>query len=416
MRIPPALRSRQFRWFFTGRTLSFLGSSMTPVALAFAVLDLTDSPVALGIVLAARSIPMAALLLVGGVIADRFSRSQVLVVSNILTGASQSLAATLLITGHAEVWSLAAIEAVNGVVVAFTFPAMQSTIPMIVDHDDLQQTNALLSFSRQGMFIVGPSLAGVFVVTVGSGWAIAVDAAAYVVSAFCMSRLHLRAVERVGESSMLADLREGWGVFTSMQWVWVVVAAFGVLNMIHAGVIFTLGPVIAEDTIGEDAWGLVLSAESVGFLVTTLVLMKVRLRYPLRAGMIGIGALALPMFALGVAPSTIPLVVLMFLAGTGGEVFGIGWTTAMHENVPNELQSRLWSYDAFGSFVAIPVGQLLVGPLASVFGAREVALAGGLVYIVVALGALASPQVRGLRRAGEVSPTTPGDADATSTP
>lgn len=97
-------------------------------------------------------------------------------------------------------------------------------------------------------------------------------------------------------------------------------------------------------------------------------------------------------------------------------MFGIGWTTAMHENVPNELQSRLWSYDAFGSFVAIPVGQLLVGPLASVFGAREVALAGGLVYIVVALGALASPQVRGLRRAGEVSPATPGDADATSTP
>ena len=412
MKVPQPLRSAQFRWFFAGRTLSFLGSAMAPVALAFAVLDLSSSAAALGIVLAARSIPMAALLLVGGVVSDRFSRSQILVVSNTLTGLSQGLAAFLLISGNAEVWSLAVIEAVNGVVVAFTFPAMQSVVPMIIDHDDLQQTNAILSFSRQGMFIVGPSLAGVCVVTVGSGWAIAVDAAAYTLSAFCMSRLRLRAVERDDEPSMLADLREGWSVFTSMQWVWVVVAAFGVLNMIHAGVIFTLGPVIAEDTIGEDAWGLVLSAESVGFLVTTLILMKMRLRYPLRAGMIGIATLALPMFALGLAPSTIPLVILMFVAGTGGEVFGIGWTTAMHENVPNELQSRLWSYDAFGSFVAIPVGQLLVGPLATLFSARAVAVGAAVVYLCVALGSLLSPQVRGLRRGVVVSPTTPGDADA----
>lgn len=415
MKIPPPLRSAQFRWFFTGRTLSFLGSAMAPIALAFAVLDISGSAAALGIVLAARSIPIAALLLVGGVISDRFSRSQVLVISNALTGLTQGAAAALLISGNAEVWNLAAIEAVNGVVVAFTFPAMQSAIPMIVDRDDLQQTNALLSFSRQGMFIIGPSLAGVCVVTVGSGWAIAVDSAAYLISAFCMSRLHLRAVERAESSSMLADLREGWGVFRSMQWVWVVVAGFGVLNMIHVGVIFTLGPVIAKDTIGEGAWGAVLSAESIGFLVTTLVLMRVRLRYPLRAGMLGMATLAFPMLALGIAPSTLPLVVLMFLAGTGTEIFGIGWSTAMHENIPNEMQSRLWSYDAFGSFVAIPIGQLLAGPLAGAFGAQDVALFAGIVYIVVALATLLSPDVRGLRHdRGPVSPT-PGDAGATST-
>ncbi|UYM06044.1 MFS transporter [Solicola gregarius] len=416
MKVPSPLRSSRFRWFFTGRTLSFLGSSMAPVALAFAVLDITGSPASLGIVLAARSIPMAALMLVGGVISDRFSRSTVLVVSNSLTGLSQGLAATLLITGNAEVWSLAVIEAVNGVVVAFTFPAMQSVIPMVVDRDDLQQTNAILSFSRQGMFVIGPSLAGLFVVTIGSGWAIAVDGASYVVSAFCMSRLHLRAVERTDPSSMVADLREGWGVFVSMQWVWVVVSAFGVLNMIHAGVIFTLGPVIAKDTIGEGAWGAVLSAESVGFLVTTLVLMRVRLRYPLRAGMLGMASLALPMLALGAAPQTLVLATLMFLAGVGTEIFGIGWSTAMHENVPNELQSRLWSYDAFGSFVAIPIGQLLAGPLAAAFDARTVAVVAGALYAVVALAALLSPDVRRLRHEAEAVSPPRADADETSAP
>lgn len=411
MRLPAPLRSIPFRWFLAGRTLSLLGSSMAPVALAFAVLDLSASAAALGIVLAARSIPIAALLLVGGVISDRFSRSQVLVVSNTLTGLSQAGAAALLISGNAEVWSLAAIEAVNGVTAAFTFPATQSAIPMIVDRDALQQTNALLSFGRHGMFIIGPSIAGVFVVTVGSGWAIAVDSATYLISAVCMSRLHLTATQRTESTSMLADLREGWGTFVSMQWVWVVVVAFGVLNMLHAGIIFTLGPVIAKDTIGEGAWGVVLSAEAIGFLLTTLVLMKVRLRYPLRSGMIGVAALALPMLALGIAPATLPLVVLMFVAGTGGEVFGIGWSTAMHENVPDELQSRLWSYDAFGSFVAIPVGQLLAGPLASIVDAQRVAAVAGVVYIAVALGTLLSPDVR--RLGGRVTPR-PGDAGATS--
>ncbi|MGH3360064.1 MAG: MFS transporter, partial [Nocardioidaceae bacterium] len=169
MRLPAPLLSARFRWFFAGRTLSFLGSGMTPVALAFAVLDLTGSAASLGVVLAARSIPMAGFMLLGGVVSDRFSRSQVLVVSNTLTGVSQATAATLLISGHAEVWSLAVIEAVNGVVVAFTFPAMQSVVPMVVERDALQQTNALLGFSRHGMFIVGPSLAGLFVVTIGSG-------------------------------------------------------------------------------------------------------------------------------------------------------------------------------------------------------------------------------------------------------
>lgn len=416
MRAPAPLRSAAFRWFFAGRTMSFLGSAMTPVALAFAVLDLTGSAASLGIVLAARSIPMAGFMLVGGVVSDRFSRSQVLVVSNTLTGLSQATAATLLITGTAEVWSLAMIEAVNGVVVAFTFPAMQSVVPMVVERETLQQTNALLGFSRHGMFIVGPSLAGLFVVTVGSGWAIAIDAGLYLGSAFCMSRLHLAAVERDESGSMVSDLREGWSTFVSMQWVWVVVVAFGLLNMLHAGVIFTLGPVIAKDTIGEGAWGAILSAEAVGFLLTTLILMRLTLRYPLRAGMLGVLTLGFPMLVLGISPTVWPLVMLMFVAGVGGEVFGIGWTTAMHRHVPERLQSRLWSYDAFGSFVALPVGQLLAGPLAEVFGARSVATVGGIAYVTIALLTLLSRDVRRLSNIDDQVTPAPAGADARSAP
>ncbi|MEJ7755422.1 MAG: hypothetical protein WKF83_02905 [Nocardioidaceae bacterium] len=120
------------------------------------------------------------------------------------------MAAALLITGNAEVWSLAAIEAVNGTVAAFTFPAMTSVVPMVVERDQLQQSNALLNFTRTGTFIAGPSIAAGIVVTAGSGWAIAVDGVCFLISALCMSRLHLPRMARAEATSMIHDLREGW--------------------------------------------------------------------------------------------------------------------------------------------------------------------------------------------------------------
>ena len=117
------LRDRRFRLLFAGRSVSMLGSSMAPVALAFAVLDLSDSAAVLGIVLAARSIPMVVFLLLGGVVADRSSRSLVLQVSHLLSALTQGTVAVLLLTGSAEVWSLVVLEALNGTVAAFTFPA-----------------------------------------------------------------------------------------------------------------------------------------------------------------------------------------------------------------------------------------------------------------------------------------------------
>lgn len=399
-RLPGALQDIRFRWFFGGRALSFLGSSMVSVALAFAVLDITDSAGALGVVLAARSVPQAAFMLVGGVVADRFSRSTVMVVSNLLSGCTQCGAAWLLISGNAEVWNIAVVEAVNGTVAAFTFPAMTSVVPMVVDRVHLQQANALLAFTRNGAFILGPSIAALLVVTVGAGWAIAFDGFSYLASAYCMGRLRLPSSVRLESTSMLVDLRVGWSAFVEKTWVWVIVAAFGALNMIHAGVIFTLGPVIAKDTFGEGGWGAVLSAEAVGFLLMSLVLMRLSLRRPLRAGMTGMLALGLPMLMLGIAPAVVPLVAMSFLAGAGTEVFSIGWTTALHEHVPNDVLSRVSSYDALGSFVAIPAGQLLAGPLATAFGARDVAVAGGIVYLVLAASTLLSPSVRNLEHTG----------------
>ncbi len=401
------LREPNYRWFFAARVASMTGTTMASVALAFAVLHIDDSPTALGTVLAAHSIPLVVFLLLGGVIADRFDRARVMRLCNLLAGLSQLTSAVLVISDRAHLWHLIVLAAVNGTVAAASQPAMAGVVPQLVPRDQLQSANVLLSMVRGGLTVIGPSLAALIVVTAGPGWALAADASTYLVSAALLLRVHIppRTVG-AGSESMLTELREGWRVFVGNTWLWVVVVAFALLNAIHSGASSTLGPVLAKDTIGERGWGLLLSAEAIGLLVTTAVLLRVRFGRPLLAGMLGCALFSAPLIALGLdAPLTV-LLVAAFVAGMGIEVFGIGWNLAMQENIDEHLLSRAYSYDMLGSWVAMPVGQLLFGPLGLVFGLREVILAGGLLYLTIALATLASRAVRDLRRAPTLNTTS----------
>lgn len=170
------------------------------------------------------------------------------------------------------------------------------------------------------------------------------------------------------------------------------------MNAIHSGAMSTLGPVIAKQTIGEQGWGLVLSAESAGLLLMTIVLLRVRLERPLLFGMLAISLVGVPMILLGVYPHVGLVAVAMVLAGAGVEVFNLGWTLAMQENVDESMLSRASSYDALGSYVAMPIGQLAAGPLGAEFGYTEVMVVAGVVYIAICAATLGSASIRSLPR------------------
>jgi MFS family permease len=404
------LRERNFRYYYASRVVNMMGNAMASVALAFAVLKITDDdPAALGFVLAAHSIPMVLLLLWGGVIADRFPRNVVIQVSNIASAITQGLIAALVITGVAELWMLVVLSVVHGIVSAVSFPAMASIMPQLVPRGELQRSNALMSLARSALTILGPTLSALLVVGVGPGWALAVDASTWLVSAVLLGFVVLpERAPKEQEAGTIAELREGWTYFRRTTWLWVVVLGFGVLNAIHMGAWFTLGPARAKDTIGEQGWGLVLSAEAIGLLVMTLVMLRVPLQRPLLYGMLGISLLGVPILILGAHPHLAILMIATFVAGAGTEVFSMGWNLAMQEHVPDEMLSRAYSYDALGSFVAIPVGQIAFGPLAVAFGFTDVLVVSEIVYIVVCLLVLLSSSVRRLPRlvTAEVSTTS----------
>jgi MFS family permease len=403
------LRERNFRYYWLSRLVDRAGTTMAGVALTFAVLEVSSSATALGTVLAAYSIPMVVFLLAGGVLADRFGRTLVIQATNVVSGLSQLATAALVLSGTAEVWHLAALAALNGTATAAGMPALAGVLPQLVPRDQLKAANLVLAVPENALMVLGPAVSGVLVVVVGPGWALAVDGATYLLAALALTRVRLpRPAEGHQRSGAVADLREGWTYFRTTTWLWVVVAAFSLLNAIGSGAFNTLGPVLATRTdIGEAGWGLIRSAQAVGFLVCSLALIRISFRRPLRWGMVAIALNGVPLLVLGFEPVLVAAMVAAFLAGLGSQVFGLGWDLAMQEHVPDEMLSRAYSYDMLGSFVAIPVGQLLFGPLGLAFGIQQVMVVAGVAYVAISLVTLVSRPVRDLRRATPIVTTTP---------
>jgi MFS family permease len=400
------LRHARFRWLATARTTGFLGNAVAPVALAFAVLDLTGSVTALGAVVGARSIANVLLLLVGGVLADRLPRAVLLQGSSLAAAATAGLMAAAVLGGFASVPLLAAIGLVNGGVAAVAMPASLSITPETVPAEHLQQANALLRIGTNTASIVGVSAGGLLAATAGPGWAMAGIAVVFAVEAACYARIGGVRVPRP-RTNPLAELREGWSEFVSRRWVWVVVLQFMVVNAAMSGGAQVLGPSVADDTFGRAGWGLALACQTAGAVAGGVLAARWLPRRALFFGTALIVLEAPPLLALGLAPHLVVLLPAMFLTGVAMEQFTIAWDLSLQENVPGEKLARVYSYDMIGSMLAVPLGQLAIGPVAARVGASATLVGCAVLVVATTCAALASRQVRELRRRSPVGEPVP---------
>lgn len=381
---------------------------MAPVALTFAVLEITHSGIGLGVVLAAHTLPMLALLLLGGVIGDRAQKTSVILWGQAVAGASQGAAAFLLITGHADIWMIAAIQIVNGSATGLTLPAFQGIIPSLVDENEIQQASTFVGTSRYVLAVAGPAIGGVLVPTAGAGWAIAVDAITWFVSFACTLRIPKLAnalPEATERASVTADLLAGWIVLRSQHWIGVIIAAFCILNFINAGAFDTLGPLSIATSLGATGWGLILSSQALGLVVSTVFFLTRAIRYPLRVGMLGAAVTGILIIVLGLY-SVVPdifgipdeIYTLAFAAGFGIGICSNAWQALLLEKVDSDVLSRVISWDYLVSLSCVPLGQILYGFLAGKLDVSTVMIASGAIYFVVACLTLISAEVRNLSR------------------
>ncbi|WP_258065665.1 MULTISPECIES: MFS transporter [unclassified Rathayibacter] len=386
-----------FRWLLAARTTGVLGNAVAPIALAFAVLDLTGSPTDLGLVVAARSLANVAVLLLGGVLADRLPRSVILVGTSLAAAATQAAVAVTVITGTATVAALVVLSVLNGAVAAMSLPAAAALVPETVPVGELRPANALLRLGLNAGSIVGASGGAALVALVGPGWGLAVDAAGFALAAVLYSRVRLPRTVRSGPgASVLADLREGWREFTSRRWVWIVVAQFTAVNAAFVGATTVLGPVVADRSFGRAAWGLVIAAQTVGLVIGAVIALRWRPRRALGAGVALMAVTAVPVAALGILPALPALLLAFALGGVALEIFAIAWDQSLQTHVPREALARVYSYDMVGSFLAVPLGEALVGPLADLVGLDRTLLGCAAVVLVASLLAASSRSVRGV--------------------
>lgn len=400
MRVPEALgalRERDFRLFFAGQAVSLLGDGMVPVALAFAVLEITDSPSALGLVLAARVVPTIGLLLIGGVVADRFSRRHLMIAADIARMLTQGAMAALLLAEAAEVWMLAALAAANGGATAFFAPASTGLVPMTVSAGRLQQANALRGLAQAGGFIAGPAIAGVLVATAGAGAALAVDAATFAVSAGFLLALRVASVVAAPAARFTRELRDGWREFRARDWVWGIVLSASVANMLAAGY-RVLGPVIAERELGgAAAWATIATASGIGSFVGGALILRRRVGRPLLVGMLAASLWVVPWVLLAIPATTAVIAAGALLAGGGLMTFNALWEASLQEHIPARSLSRVSAYDWLGSLALDPLGVALIGPIAAALGLQATLLACAILATAVNVWTLTLPGVRGLR-------------------
>jgi predicted MFS family arabinose efflux permease len=404
------LREPDFRRLFLGRSVSLIGDGIAPVAIAFAVLDLTGSATDLGIVLAAHSLVIIALILVGGVFADRISPRLSMLRADLARMVLSGLMATLLIAGVAEVWQLAVLYAIEGAATAFFNPASNGIVPSIVSRERLQEANALLNLSRSLGKTIGPALAGVLIVLGSPGWALAANAATFAVSAFFLLRLRAPGRRTGAKPSFVAELRHGWSEFSSRTWLWVVVIGAGISNAVFFPAFQVLGPTVADEALGgSSAWALIAAAFGAGAFIGGILALSFRPKRPLLFGEAILMCFAAPVALLAIPTGAVLVALAALAGGISISLAEILYETTIAQQIPQEALSRVSAYDWFGSLALEPLGLALIGPLAAGIGNSTALWAAAAVMLACQTAIVSFPSVRRLQatsRPGEAEPIT----------
>ena len=392
-------RNRRYRLLFVARFVSNIGNGLMPIALAFGVLSLRGgSATELSYVTTSQMLPIVLFLLIGGVVADRFGRAQLVGGTDIIGSFAVGAMGLLFITHHATVLLLCVAGAISGILNAIWYPAFVGLMPEIVEPEELQPANSLLGFGANIGYIIGASTAGIIVNTAGAGWAILTNAATFLVAGVVVWQLRTprpALAKDVHNESIIQQMKEGWREFKSREWLVVIVAAFALSNMCFEGYLGVLAPLRMKEAFdGPSSMSWLLTAFSLGSVAGVLLSIRVNPRRPLVAAMSLFPLLGVLMLGTGIAVPLIALMPLAFLGGIALDMFWVLWITTMQREIPEELRGRIGAYDAFGSTVFAPLGLFVAGPLAAWISSRTTLLIAGTVVIVASSATLLSKGVR----------------------
>jgi MFS family permease len=380
-----AFRSRDFRLLWGGQTISFVGDAAFLVALGWRVTDLTGKASSLGFVLALDSLAMLTTLLWGGVLADRYPRRWLMIGSDLARVVVVAVFFALEVSGSLSLASILVLSACFGAADGFFQPAFGGIVPLVVEQPMLPSASSLIGIARQGSAVVGPAIAAGLYGTVGPGTVWAIDGASFLVSAAALWRARPRTMEPAPRLGVRRELATGFRYVVSVPWIWTGIAAATVILMLAMAPYAALLPRVVQTHYhrGVGSYGLLFSAIAAGMVAGSLAWARwhpKRRRVAICFASFGINDIGIVVLAL--SPWYALAVVAAFWRGLWIGVGISSWMTLITELVPENLLSRVLSFDYFGSLGLTPVGFVVAGAAASTVAPTTVLAVGG------ALGAM----------------------------
>jgi MFS family permease len=415
------LAVRDFRRFYAGYVTSLLGSSMSTVAIAWAVLESGASATGLGYVFAAAVVPQVLLMAVAGAVADRLGRRRVMLGADALRCAAQASLAGAVFAGRPALWVFVLLAWLVGTGEAFFTPALDALTVEIAPRDQLGNANALFGLATSATRIAGPALGGLLVALTGPGAVVAADAASYAVSVLALSLLTMpgstasgaargtgggtgggtAGVTLAGRRALWRDMAEGWTEFRSRTWLWVTTVQFAFFNLITWAPWMLLGPVMGRVYLGGAAvWGAIMGVQGAGAITAGLLSLGRRPRRPIVVATIGTFCYALPDVPMALHASAVWVAAAAFCCGAGSAVSGTFTGTAMQQQVPPALIARVSALSIFPAYGVGVIGYAIDGSLAAAFGPAAIFGVGAVYGLLSSAVVLTLPSVRGVTWAG----------------
>ncbi|MFF7949033.1 MFS transporter [Streptomyces griseorubiginosus] len=408
------LRIPVFRQYWTGFAASCFGDGMVPLVTAFAVIGQGDGAVELGTVLAVGLLCRLVATLAGGVLADRMSRVRLMAGADALRCTVQLTLGGLLVTGHGSALVLGIGNALYGIGAGFFGPASKGLMPSLVGKELLQQGVAVQALTRSTCMILGPAVAGMLIPLAGTQSVYAIDAATFAVNIAVLLRLPAtRPQEGAGEASFRADLVQGWSEMIQRRWVTVNLIVHALWNFGMA-VFFVLGPVLANQRLGGPAaWGVVSAGMAVGSLLGGVMALRWRPHRPLVAGNLVLVASGLPLLALWLDCSTLWLALAAAVADACVVLLNTLWEATLQRVIPEQVLSRVASYDFLLTMMSMPLAYALIGPITGLISTDGTLLTGAALVMIPCVWVCLLPSVRRITGpAADDEPRVPAKAGA----
>lgn len=399
MQTREVLAHKYVKRLFIARFVSNFGNGMGPIALAFGILALPNgSANMLGLVLGTTTVIFLLMAPFGGVIADKYGRARMVGLTDMAAGLVLFIQVAYFATGDVPLWVLLVTNGFFGLMWGIFWPAFTGVIPAVLPEAGLQKGNALNAFVTNAGVILGAAAAGILIDVFGVAFTLAIDATSFFFSGLMIFTFrHLTPRAEHSENTMLDDLLHGWRVFLSFRWIVIIVAAFSFIVMCWAAAENVLGPLIAlEHFNGPKSWSFVISAESAGLIVGSLIAIKVKPKFPMRFLMLSSFTITFYIWSLAKPQSLLLIAFGAFLFGITLDLWGTLWNTALQRKVPRESLSRVASFDAMGSMMFRPIGLAIAAPLSTLVGIENFLQVMAAITVVAIVLPLLDPQVRNM--------------------